>query len=158
MGDCPDVVCIKVVAIGIERAKHARQRTLATIDTRCSHTHIPNGYVREEVVGNLGLSVEVEDTLVLVTNLVRRSPSGSGLVGNDTNNTTHCVVVVVTYAPATAHITAGRTDTGTVMVEIFAVIESLTELLVGFCFSVNSCTAIVVDFGSSSLACPAWIE
>ena len=158
MGDSPNVVCIKVVAIGIERTEHARQRTLATIDTRCSHTHIPNGYVREEVVGNLGLSVEIEDTLVLVTNLVRRSPSGACLVGNDTNNTTHCVVVVVTYTPTTAHITARGANCCTVVVIVIAVVAVLAELLICLCNAINRSAAIVIYIKRSAITCPSRIQ
>ena len=158
VGDCPDVVGIKVVALGIESGKHALQRTLAAVHARCTHTHVPHSNVREEVVGNLGLSVEVEDSLMLVTNLMRRTPSRAGLIGNDTNDATHCVVVVVTYTPATAHITTAGTHTTGVMVEVFAVINTLAELEIGFCITINRCAAVVVDFGRCTLACPTGIE
>ena len=158
MSNRPDVICVKVIALGIERCKHALQRTFATVDTRCTHTHIPHSNVREEVVGNLGLSIEVEDSLVLVTNLMRRTPGRAGLSRNSTDDASHCVVVVVTYSPATTHVTATGTHTTSVMVEVFTVINTLAELEIVFCITIDRCTAVVVDFGRCALACPAWIE
>ena len=153
----PDVVGVKVVAIGVKRIKHALQRALAAINARSSHTHIPNCHVREEVVGNLGLSVEVEDKLVLVTYLVSRSPGGAGFACNLANDALHCVIVVVTYTPTTAHITAVGTHTAGVVVEVLAIIDTLTEFLIGLAIEA-ACVIVVVDFGRRAFACPAGIE
>ena len=158
MGDSPNVVCIKVIAIGIERTEHALQRAVAAIDTRCSHTHIPNSHVRVEVVCYLGLAIEVKDSLMLVTNLVRRSPSWARFCRNFAYDATHCIVVVVTYAPATAHITAAGTDCCTVVVVVVAVIYALAEILIGLCLAIDRCTAIIIYFGRLTRCSPARIE
>ena len=101
------------------------------------------------------MSVKVEDTLVLVTDFVSRAPSGACLIGNFAYDAAHCIVVVVTYAPATAHITARGANCCTVVVIVIAVVAVLAEFPVGVICIVAT---VVVNIKGGILGCPAGVK
>ena len=94
---------------------------------------------------------------MLVTNLVGRSPSRTGGIRQVIDCSTEATNGITYVVAATIRITAACSQDNTVVVEIFAVIDTLAEFKI--CFIVNiAFVFVIIHFSRSTLFCPTWIE
>ena len=130
LGLCPDVVGEEVVAVGVIGLEHAGEVTLALGSTRGAATVVPYGHVREHIVGHFGQTTHIEQLLVLVANLMSRSPHDTArcvFVGHAADDVGQGAVVVVRAGPATGHVARAERDAQTVHAVVLGVVS--TEVL-----------------------------
>ena len=103
VSQCPDVVAEEVGPLSGVLCEHIAQCTVRTVDTRGALAIVPEHHVGEEVVGDLCEAAHIEQSLMLMTNLVCGTPVRTCIKGHTQHDAAQRTVVVSAVVPSAIH-------------------------------------------------------